>query len=192
MTESLNTEENDKLALESYYKDIIRTKHEKVLERLPDVIQELILSFVDVKTRLRILRAKYPRSHIMKQIMALPNTHATIDHLIQLTKYVSPILKQVLDHEGYLYQTSYLYTDDLRERILHFLGIHFDGYSRYYTELLTYTIDVALKHYTKMYTISPPLPAQKLIANELAMIRVYAQLLLVVGIRQPSNYEGFP
>ena len=67
----LNDEQREKISKEKFYKDIIRTVYQQVLERIPDEVQQIILEYLDVNTRLKMLRLKYTPEFAKERLAGL-------------------------------------------------------------------------------------------------------------------------
>jgi hypothetical protein len=191
--EPLNTEEQTKVDRETYFQEIIRTEHEKVLERLPDEIQQLILSFLDHNTRLNVLGAKYLPNTVCHRLLCLPKTVYTINHLIGLVQRVTPIIQQLQGHkDGLQKEKARLYTKQLRRQILcecqtHYMSreqarAHYIRTLDNYSIQLAKTVEIALRHYHKMYTLSASVPSIRIRINENehTMLKVYAHIASVL------------
>lgn len=191
--EPLNTEEQTKVDREAYFQWIIRTEHEKVLERLPDEIQQLILSFLDHTTRLNVLGAKYLPNTVCHRLLCLPKTVYTINHLIGLVQRVTPIIQQLQGHkDGLQKEKARLYTKQLQRQILcecqtHYMSreharAHYIRTLDNYSIQLAKTVEIALRHYHKMYTLSASVPSIRIRIdeNEHTMLKVYAHIASVL------------
>lgn len=192
--EPLNSEEKTKVDRETYYQWIIRTEHEKVLERLPDEIQQLILSFLDHTTRLNVLGAKYPPNTVCHRLLCLPKTVYTINHLIGLVKRVTPIIQQLQGHKnGLQKEKARLYTKQLKRQILsecqtHYMSreqarAHYIRTLDIYSVHLTKTVEIALRHYHKMYSLSASVPSIHIDKNEHTILKVYAHIASILQER---------
>lgn len=172
----LNREEKDKIEKEKYYKDLIRGK-KKFLEQLPDDVQNYILSFLDLNTRLGLLRVTRTPEQIVKKLSTLPNTKLTIKKLYSCVKYVKPILNTYLNKDGDIYKKVSYYVKDTayhsttwydftRPLPSHCKNLYFD--------LLVFIIMAGVKNYTKMYKQTTS--AKEIQKNEKLMIKLFLRI----------------
>ena len=88
----LNDEQREKIGKEKFYKDIIRTVYQHVLERIPDEVQQIILEYLDVNTRLKMLRLKYTPEFAKERLAGLligkPISQNVLTKLDSLANYL--------------------------------------------------------------------------------------------------------
>jgi len=103
---NLTPEELAKVNKEYQYKKFMN-KNKPLLETLPDELQQVILSYLPINTRLNILRNKYSIEFLTKKLVNLPKNLKTFDKLYHYVTLVEPILSEMYK----LNMTDLIYND---------------------------------------------------------------------------------
>ena len=157
LTEPLTTEELVKIGRETYYTRMSQTKDPKVLEIIPDDIQQIIFEFLDPNTRVRMLRYKYNiksvkhsldetygvlissdevRSNLRHRIFGfnrcstIRRCRSVFNYLYRIIKRVSPIMNAVLDHNGEIYKSIFIHSPDSHASLAYYFLDHSTNYSK--------------------------------------------------------------
>jgi hypothetical protein len=154
--ERLSNEEKDKVRKEVYYKDVIKQCYRKVLDVIPDEVQFIILSYLDINTRLNMLRLKYTPSFINTRLSLLENNPTTIKKLYSCFKYVRSILNTYLNKDGDTYKKIRCYIEESKYRqiSLHTFTKAPNNNKNYYFDMLISIILCGIKNYTRMYKLT--------------------------------------
>jgi hypothetical protein len=91
---NLTPEELAKVNKEDQYKKSMN-KNKPLLETLPDELQQVILSYLPINTRLNILRNKYSIEFLTEKLVKLPKNLKTFDKLYHFVTMVEPILSEM-------------------------------------------------------------------------------------------------
>jgi hypothetical protein len=79
---------------EYQYKKSIN-KNKQLLETIPDDLQQVILSYLPINTRLNLLRNKYSIEYLTDKLVKLPQNLKTFDKLYHYVTLVEPILSEM-------------------------------------------------------------------------------------------------
>lgn len=91
---NLTPEELAKVNKEYQYKKSMN-KNKPLLETLPDELQQVILSYLPINTRLNLLRNKYSIEFLTEKLVKLPKNLKTFDKLYHYVTLVEPILSEM-------------------------------------------------------------------------------------------------
>jgi len=176
---NLTPEELVKVNKEQQYKKSMN-KNKPLLETLPDELQQIILSYLPINTRLNILRNKYSIEFLTKKLVKLPKNLKTFDKLYHYVTLVEPILSEMhkinmtdlfyydifyhgnvnfeyeirmIKHKNYNYYYSRRIDTqlDLLRREKN-KNVYIDYNFKHYINIIIYT----LKNYTRMYRKNRP------------------------------------
>jgi len=149
-----NTEELEKIQKEEYYNNIIKCHYRKVLNIIPDDVQQHIWGFVDTNTKINFLRTTYTPDLINNKLLSLENNRVNIKKLFSCLKYVKKIFNYYLDKEGQTYQRWGFFMKDYNKRynVEYFMKKPPKSQKNYYINIIISLIDVAIKNYTRIYT----------------------------------------
>lgn len=179
----LNDEQREKISKEKFYKDIIRTVYQQVLERIPDEVQQIILEYLDVNTRLKMLRLKYTPEFAKERLAGLligkPISKNVLTKLDSLAKYLMPILDKYLSKDGDVYKRlgfnarmfiDYSVTLNSERWLLD--GNKMESYKGY-VEVIT----TGIRHYSQMYKKeTDPAEIRK---NEINIMKLFATVSMI-------------
>jgi len=105
---NLTPEELSKIEKYTEYKKIIsRNNCQSFLEIIPIDIQNIILSYLPLNTRLNLLRKKYPIEILTKRFSEIPRTIKMFDKLYYLLTMIEPILSEFYKQR----MTDFYYSD---------------------------------------------------------------------------------
>lgn len=173
----LTQEEVEKINKEEEYTHMCKKNSpiEKNYEGLPDELQNIILSFLDPNTRLKILRQKYTLKFVSKKLDSFPKTRETMKKMCKMTTLVKDILINVMDKNGQINtKTSY---------VLNCEGSYICSKkrSKYYAvgsiDTMTCAILGGIRNYTKMYQLIKDKKTHY--KYEKMIIKLYAALVLL-------------
>jgi len=174
-----SVEEVDKISKENHYRKLLHQQiyGGTVLSVLPDDLKIYVLEFVDVNTRLNLLRTKYTPNFIQNKLSLLPNDKLlTIKQLFSCVPYVQKILTTYLNNQGDAYRKiKYYVNDDLQYFTEYFYRCH--GCSITVKPLLISMIITGVKHFTKMYKQTSDVG--EIHDNEKNMIKLFARVSLL-------------
>lgn len=91
---NLTPEELAKVNKEHQYKKSMN-KNKQLLETIPDDLQQVILSYLPINTRLNLLRNKYSIEYLTEKLVKLPQNLKTFDKLYHYVTLVEPILSEM-------------------------------------------------------------------------------------------------
>jgi DNA repair ATPase RecN len=91
---NLTPEELAKVNKEHQYKKSMN-KNKQLLETIPDDLQQVILSYLPINTRLNLLRNKYSIEYLTEKLVKLPKNLKTFDKLYHYVTMVEPILSEM-------------------------------------------------------------------------------------------------
>ena len=179
----LNDEQREKIGKEEFYKDIIRTVYQHVLERIPDEVQQIILEYLDVNTRLKMLRLKYTPEFAKERLAGLligkPISQNVLTKLDSLANYLMPILDKYLSKDGDVYKRLGI---NARLFISHSLiltskrwlldGNKMESYKAY-VEVIT----TGIRHYSQMY--KKETDPDEIRTNEINIMKLFATLSMI-------------
>jgi hypothetical protein len=174
-----SVEELDKISKENHYRKLLQQQiyGGTVLSVLPDDLKIYVLEFVDVNTRVNLLRTKYTPNFIQNKLSLLPNDKLlTIKQLFSCVPYVQKILTTYLNKQGDAYRKiKYYVNDDLQYFTEYFDRCH--GCSITVKPLLISIIITGVKHFTKMYKQTSDVG--EIHDNEKNMIKLFARVSLL-------------
>jgi len=179
----LNDEQREKIGKEEFYKDIIRTVYQHVLERIPDEVQQIILEYLDVNTRLKMLRLKYTPEFAKERLAGLligkPISQNVLTKLDSLANYLMPILDKYLSKDGDVYKRLGI---NARLFISHSLiltskrwlldGNKMESYKAY-VEVIT----TGIRHYSQMY--KKETDPDEIRKNEINIMKLFATVSMI-------------
>lgn len=169
----LTSEEQEKVNQETKYKKIIKNVYEKELERIPDEVQNVILSYLDPNTRLKLLKQKYSPKYLGEKLSSLPRTMKTMKLLYGMTQLVRDVLLQYLKKDGDIYKNVILY---IWQKNQTFCTKQFGKYQDFYLDKMNYMIMAAIQNYTNMYTKTTN--SMTHYEYEKLMVKLYANIIL--------------
>jgi hypothetical protein len=112
--QNLNDSEIDKIKKESYYKELLnknrntRTNYHD----LPNELRLYIMEYLDINTRLNLLRKKYTIEFIKNKLSYLPSKEvSSIKKLYLCFKYIENILVKYLDKNSDIYNRIRFYIE---------------------------------------------------------------------------------
>jgi hypothetical protein len=174
-----SADEVEKISKENHYRKLLHQQiyGGTVLSVLPDDVKIYILEFVDVNTRLNLLRSKYTPDFIQRKLSSLPNDKLlTIKLLYSCIQYVKRILTSYLNKECDLYRKiNYYVNDDLQYFTEYFDRCH--GCTITIKPLLISMIITGVKHFTKIYKQTSDVG--EIHYNEKNMIKFFARVSLL-------------
>lgn len=174
-----SADEVEKIGKENHYKKLLHQQIHggTVLSALPDDVKIYILEFVDVNTRLNLLRTKYTHDFIQSKLSILPNKLLTIKQLYSCVRYVKKILTSYLNKHGDAYKNiEYDIHDDLQHFTKRFYRCSIDG-NDIVKRLLISMIITGVKHFTKIYKQTADV--REIHDNEKNMIKLFARVSLL-------------
>ena len=173
---NLTPEELAKVNKEHQYKKSMN-KNKPLLETVPDDIQQVILSYLPINTRLNVLRNKYSIEYLTEKLVKLPKNLKTFDKLYHYATLVEPILSEMhkinmtdLFYYDIFYHCNtnfeyeirmirnkkynYYYSKriDTQQSIIQNKNYYIDYNFQRYINIIVYT----LKIYTRMYRKNRP------------------------------------
>ena len=149
-----NSEELGKIQKEKYYEDTIKRLYRKVLDVLPDDVQQYILGFVDTNTRLKFLKTIYTPDFVNANLSSLCNNRVTIKKLFSCLKYVRRIFTEYFPKDGNIYREWGYYVEDCKyypKNLEYFMQRPPRNNKRYYVDILISIIIICIKNYTRIY-----------------------------------------
>ena len=150
---------------------------ERTLERLPDEVQNIVLSFLDAHTRLRCIREKYPISVLENKLYRFPKSMHTMLRLPKWIKHVETIVKKFVCVISEDYRRSSWYIDLCNAPAANLYEYEKNqSYKEYYSEKFIYMIVVGLKNYTNMYNQTDD--PETHYAVEKSMLKLYTRIVL--------------
>jgi len=179
----LNDEQREKISKEKFYKDIIRTVYQRVLERIPDEVQQIILEYLDVNTRLKMLRLKYTPDFAKERLAGLligkPISHNVLTKLDSLANYLMPILDKYLSKGGDVYKRLGI---NARLFISHGLILKgkrwlLDGNKMEIYKAYVEVITTGIRHYSQMY--KKETDPDEIRTNEINIMKLFATLSMI-------------
>jgi len=174
-------EEVEKISKENHYRKLLQQQiyGGTVLSVLPDDLKIYVLEFVDVNTRLNLLRTKYTPDFIQNKLSLLPNDKLlTIKQLFSCVPYVQKILTTYFNKQRDVYKKiQYYVNDDLQYFTEYFYRCSIDGNGIIVKRLLISMIITGVKHFTKMYKQTSD--AREIHDNEKNMIKLFARVSLL-------------
>lgn len=189
---NLTPEELAKVNKEYQYKKSMN-KNKPLLETLPDELQQVILSYLPINTRLNLLRNKYSIEFLTEKLVKLPKNLKTFDKLYHYVTLIEPILSdmhkinmtdlfyydifhhgntnfeyeiRMIRHKNY----SYYYSERIDTRRNIVKNKYIDYNFQHYINIIVYT----LKIYTRMYRKNRP---EWHDANEKIMLKLLLNIL---------------
>lgn len=176
-----SADEVDKISKENHYRKLLQKQiyGGTVLSVLPDDLKLYVLEFVDVNTRLNLLRTKYTPDFIQNKLSLLPNDKLlTIKQLFSCVPYVQKILTTYFNKQGDVYKKiQYYVNDDLQYFTEYFYRSSIDGNGIIVKSLLISMIVTGVKHFTKMYKQTSDV--REIHENEKNMIKLFARVSLL-------------
>ena len=189
---NLTPEELAKVNKEYQYKKSMN-KNKPLLETLPDELQQVILSYLPINTRLNLLRNKYSIEFLTEKLVKLPKNLKTFDKLYHYVTLIEPILSEMhkinmtdlfyydIFHHGntnFEYEIimirhknySYYYSERIDTRRNIVKNKYIDYNFQHYINIIVYT----LKIYTRMYRKNRP---EWHDANEKIMLKLLLNIL---------------
>jgi hypothetical protein len=179
----LNYEQKEKISKEKFYKDIIRTVYQKVLERIPDEVQQIILEYLDVNTRLKMLRSKYTQEFAKDRMSGLlidkPISQNTLIKLVSLVKYLIPIFKTYLSKDGDIYKRLGWSAKRTVENFLNFhkTRVLLDGNKMECYNACVELITTGIKHYSQMY--KKETDSNEIRKNEINILKLFTSISML-------------
>jgi len=174
-----SVEEVEKISKENHYRKLLQQQiyGGTVLSVLPDDLKIYVLEFIDVNTRLNLLRTKYTPDFIQSKLSLLPNDKLlTIKQLFSCVPYVQKILTTYLNKQGDAYKKiEYYVNDDLQYFTKRFDESRISGIVA--GRLLISMIITGVKHFTKMY--KQTYDVREIHDNEKNMIKLFARVSLL-------------
>jgi len=179
----LNDEQREKISKEKFYKDIIRTVYQRVLERIPDEVQQIILEYLDVNTRLKMLRLKYTQEFAKDRLSGLligkPIYQNVLTKLDALANYLMPILDKYLSKGGDVYKRL-----GINARLFISCGLILKGKRwlldgnkmeiyKAYVEVIT----TGIKHYSQMY--KKETDSNEIRKNEINILKLFTSISML-------------
>ena len=172
-----SVEELDKISKENHYRKLLQQQiyGGTVLSVLPDDLKIYVLEFVDVNTRLNLLRTKYTPDFIQNKLSLLPNDKLlTIKQLFSCVRYVKKILTSYLNKQGESYRKIKYYINDN----LQYFTKYFDESRGFVmSRLLISMIITGVKHFTNIYKQTSDVG--EIHDNEKNMIKLFARVSLL-------------
>ena len=176
-----SADEVEKIGKENHYKKLLHQQiyGGTILSVLPDDVKIYILEFVDVNTRLNLLRTKYTHDFIQSKLSLLPNDKLlTIKQLYSCVRYVKKILTNYLNKQGDAYKKiEYYIHDDLQYFTKRFNRCIIDGCGIIVKRVLISMIITGVKHFTKMYKQTSDV--REIHDNEKNMVKLFARVSLL-------------
>jgi hypothetical protein len=175
-----NIDEINKIKKENHYKKILNEiKGTTMLHILPDEVQICIMEFLDINSRLNLLRKKYTPEFINDKLSLLPLNKLTIKKLYSCIKYVINIITNYLDYNSENFRNIRCYIDDFKYDknayfLQHFIKLYKKDMCDYAIDLLKDVIIIGVKHYTKMYKKSNNI--HEIHENEKNMIKLFINI----------------
>lgn len=150
---------------------------ERTLERLPDEVQNIVLSFLDARTRLRYIREKYSISVLENKMESFPKTMQTMLRLHKWLKYVETIVKKFVCVISEDYRRSSWYIDLCNAPAANLYEYEKNqSYKEYYSEKFIYMIVVGLKNYMNLYNQTDDPKTHYEV--EKSMLKLYTRIVL--------------
>jgi hypothetical protein len=159
---------------EEYFKNIMKKNYKQILEVIPDDIQQIILSFLDINTRLNFIKSKYPSDIFSNKLSKLPRTLQTLRILFKAMKYMEFILLNYYKENEYNEFGFYLNDEPFWLKIIKSQSSYYVNLN-YYIDILTKMIVVSMNHYKKMYKKTRS--AKQIEINEKNMLKLYLFVL---------------
>jgi len=144
-----NTEELEKIQKEEYYNNIIKRHYRKILNVIPDDVQQHIWGFVDTNTKLNFLRTIYTPDLIKSKLLSLEYNQVNIKKIFSCLKYVKPIFNYYLDKDGHIYKRWLCY---MKDNVEYFMQKPPQSEKNYYINIIISIIVAVVKNYTRIYT----------------------------------------
>jgi len=144
-----NADELEKIQKEEYYNNIIKRHYRKVLNIIPDDVQQHIWGFVDTNTKLNFLRTIYTPELIKSKLLSIEYNQVNIKKLFSCLKYAKPIFNYYLDKDGHIYKRWMCY---MKDNVEYFMQKPPKSEKKYYTNIIISIIVAAVKNYTRIYT----------------------------------------
>jgi hypothetical protein len=191
---NLTPEELAKVNKEYQYKKSMN-KNKQLLETIPDDLQQVILSYLPINTRLNLLRNKYSIEYLTEKLVKLPQNLKTFDKLYHYVTLVEPILSEMhkinmtdlfyydifyhgntnFEYEIRMIRNkkyNYYYSKriDTQQSIIQNKNYYIDYNFQRYINIIVYT----LKIYTRMYRKNRPDWHD---ANEKIMLKLMLNIL---------------
>ena len=179
----LNYEQKEKVSKENFYKDIIRTVYQRILERIPDDVQQLILQYLDVNTRLKLLRSKYTpefaQDRLARLLIGKPISQNTLSKLRSLVKHLIPILDTYLSKDGDIYKRLGWFAKRAVGDFLNFnkTRVLMDGNKMECYNAYVELIEVGIKHYSQMY--KKEVDSDEIRKNEINILKLFASISML-------------
>jgi hypothetical protein len=170
----LNKEELEKVKMETHYKNIMNKEYLKLLEKIPDDVQVIILSYLDTNTRLNNLKIVYNGNFINQKLIKLPKSELNIKKLFAAFQYIKEVLSKYLHKNGEIYQKyKYYLSNDygLGYTLTDLISDHCPNLRDYYFNTLIQLILDGIKRYSKMYQQTKCV--NELFENEKKIIKLY-------------------
>lgn len=175
--EKKNADELEKIGQEKYYTEALNRfdNDRKLLDMLPDDVQQYIWGFVDTNTRLNFLRTIYTPEFINNRLSRLSFNRLTIKRLYSCIKYVKKTFTHYLNKDGEIYKDFIWYMGD---SVYYPCTLKFFLKPPYTNDKLISIITAGIKNYTKMY--KQTIDAKEIQANEMDILKLFARLSFIV------------
>jgi hypothetical protein len=172
-----NTDELNKIKKESHYKKILNEiKGTNMLHILPDDVKICIMEFLDINSRLNLLRKKYTPEFINEKLSLLPLNKVTIKKMCSCLRYVIKILTTYLDRSCDIYRNIWFYIEYKTNTNLleYFIKLYDKDMCSYAVNTLKHLINIGVKNYTKMYRKTNNI--DEIHENEKNMIKLFINI----------------
>jgi len=174
----LNAEELEKIKLEKYYKNIMNKAYLKLLEKIPDDVQLVILSYLDPNTRLNNLKIVYNADFINKKLIKLPKSEYNMRKLFAVFQYLKDLMHKYLDNTGDIYKKYRYYISNdygLGYTLKQLISKDCTFLRDYHHNKLIEIILSGIKHFSKMYKQTSCV--NEIYENEKKIIKMYLFIL---------------